>query len=136
MPKYTQLRVNITETLNGVTTNIGASSLFALTDTATARFLSELYSIPAGQQVNHGSNQSVAEFYKEFYSNKDLESFFALSGLPNASIPSANNYYIDIPNDQSDPGGEAQLDVEYIMALAPNAPTFFYSIGTTSQLIL
>lgn len=81
-------------------------------------------------QVNHGSNQSVAEFYGEFYSNSDLEQFLALSGLPNNTISTAENYYIDLPNDQAKPGGEAQLDVEYIMALAPNAPTYFYSIGT------
>lgn len=81
-------------------------------------------------KVNHGSNQSVAEFYGEFYSNSDLEKFLYLSGLPNNTISTEENYYIDLPNDQQKPGGEAQLDVEYIMALAPGAPTYFYSIGT------
>jgi len=37
-----------------------------------------------------------------------------LSGLPNASIPT-QNVYGDLPNDQTDAGGKAQLDVEYIM---------------------
>ena len=50
----------------------------------------------------------------QFYSNKDLYQFLSLSGLPNASIP-VENVYGDLVNDQSDPGGEAQLDVEYIM---------------------
>eukprot|EP01033_Poteriospumella_lacustris_P011452 gene11452-8148_t len=131
LPKYTQLRVNVSETFpDGSSKNLNASALFALTDVATASFLSDLYQIPSGMQVNHGSNQSCAEFYGEFYSNSDLEAFFALSGLPNNTISTAENYYIDLPNDQSKPGGEAQLDVEYIMALAPNAPTYFYSIGT------
>lgn len=40
--------------------------------------------------------------------------FLALSGLPNATIP-VENVYGDLANDQSNPGGEAQLDVEYIM---------------------
>lgn len=40
--------------------------------------------------------------------------FLSLSGLPNATIP-AENVYGDLANDQTDPGGEAQLDVEYIM---------------------
>jgi hypothetical protein len=40
--------------------------------------------------------------------------FLQLSGLPNATIP-VQNVYGDLPDDQSDPGGEAQLDVEYIM---------------------
>jgi tripeptidyl-peptidase-1 len=70
----------------------------------------------------------VAEFYGEFYSNSDLVEFLTLSGLPNASIP-VENVYGDLDNDQASPGGEAQLDVEYIMALAPQADTFFYSFS-------
>ena len=108
--------------------NFGSSHFFALTDVATARFLSELYNIPQGIRVSHGSNQSVAEFYSEFYSMTDLSKFFALSGLPNATIP-PENVYGNLPNNYSDPGGEAQLDVEYIMALAPGAETYFYSMS-------
>jgi len=132
---YTQLKVNMTSVYNGQTLetappsqSLGVSDYIALTDTATATFLSELYSIPKGISVQYGSNQSVAEFYGEFYSNKDLEQFFMLSGLPNATIPDSN-VYGDLANDQSSPGGEAQLDVEYIMALAPNANTYFYSFS-------
>lgn len=133
LPKYTQLKVNITATFTGSTTTIsqGVSNRFALTDVATASFLSDLYSIPKGIQVNYGSNQSVAEFYGEFYSNSDLEKFMYLSGLPNTTIP-ASNVYGTLPNDQSDPGGEAQLDVEYIMALAPKAATYFYSMNESN----
>jgi hypothetical protein len=43
--------------------------------------------------------------------------FLSLSGLPNATIP-VENVYGDLPNDQNEPGGEAQLDVEYIMVSA------------------
>ena len=42
--------------------------------------------------------------------------FLQLSGLPNATIPESN-VYGDLANDQNDPGGEAQLDVEYIMVM-------------------
>lgn len=130
LPKYAQLRVNIT--LSYPSSSAGSttlsSRLFALTDVATASFLSTLYNIPKGLRVNHGSNQSVAEFYGEFYSNNDLSSFLQLSGLPNASIPNSN-VFGDLMNNQSNPGGEAQLDVEYIMALAPGAETYFYSMG-------
>lgn len=132
LPKYTQLVVNVTARFPqsvepGKTVYYGSSHYFALTDVATAGFLSELYNIPKGLRVSHGSNQSVAEFYSEFYSNTDLSKFFALSGLPNATIPS-QNVFGDLPNNYSNPGGEAQLDVEYIMALAPGADTFFYSM--------
>ena len=34
-----------------------------------------------------------------------------------------------LPNNQSLPGGEAQLDVEYIIALAPGADLWFYSMA-------
>ena len=50
----------------------------------------------------------------KFYSNSDLAKFFELSGLPTASIP-IENVFGDLVNDESRPGGEAQLDVEYIM---------------------
>ena len=58
----------------------------------------------------------------QFYSNSDLSKFLYLTGLPTASIPEAN-FYGDSPNDQTKPGGEAQLDVEYIMV------SYFYSIS-------
>ena len=48
--------------------------------------------------------------------------------MPPASIP-LENILGDLPNDQSQPGGEAQLDVEYIVGLANGADTFFYSFS-------
>jgi hypothetical protein len=59
--------MNITASYPGSaqTQALGASNLFALTDVATAHFLSNLYSIPQGLSVSHGSNQSVVEFYGE-----------------------------------------------------------------------
>jgi len=133
LPQYTQLRANLTAGYAGQTSltanqSLGTSRYFALTDVATAQFLSTLYSIPRGLAAKHGSNQSVAEFYGEFYSNSDLAAFLTLSGLPNASIP-VDNVFGDLVNDQSSPGGEAQLDVEYMMALAPQADTYFYSFS-------
>lgn len=51
-----------------------------------------------------------------------------LSGLPSATIPVENVLYGT--NNEDKPGGEAQLDVEYLMGLAPGSPTYFYSIPT------
>ena len=66
LPKYTQLRVNLTTSFqDGASSFSAVSNLFALTDIATASFLSTLYGIPKGLSVKHGSNQSVAEFYGE-----------------------------------------------------------------------
>jgi hypothetical protein len=56
----------------------------------------------------------ILYIFLKFYSNSDLAKFFELSGLSSASIP-VENVYGDLDNDQNDPGGEAQLDVEYIM---------------------
>lgn len=135
LPKYEQLRVNGTAEFpaingsKGSTVQLGTSVLFALTDVATPSLLMDLYKMPKGLKVQHGSNQSVAEFYSEFYSNKDLAAFMYLAGLdPNASIPE-ENVLGDLPNNQKNPGGEAQLDIEYLMALAPGAKTFFYSMA-------
>jgi tripeptidyl-peptidase-1 len=130
LPKYTQLRATIEVKIGNATDNslVGQTNMFCLTDVATPEFLSKLYNMPRSLTARHGSNQSVAEFYSEFYSNSDLEVFFELTGLPNASIP-VTNVYGDLPNNQTNPGGEAQLDVEYIMALAPNATTYFYSMS-------
>lgn len=75
LPQYTQLVAAVLSSPVSTTTNftaIGKSAPFALTDVATAAFLSKLYDIPTGLIVNHGSNQSCAEFYGEFYSNSDL----------------------------------------------------------------
>lgn len=65
LPKYTQLRVNLTTSFQNGASFSAVSNLFALTDIATASFLSTLYGIPKGLSVKHGSNQSVAEFYGE-----------------------------------------------------------------------
>ena len=133
LPKYQQLRVitysHLPQQMHTDLFLVGSSHLFVCTDTATASFLSDLYNIPRGLTVRYGSNQSVAEFYGEFYSNEDLAKFLQYSGLAIADIPNATNVYGDLANDQNSPGGEAQLDVEYIMALAPGADTFFYSFG-------
>lgn len=130
LPMYIQLLANMTSTFpNDTQQVIGRSSLFVNTDVATISFLSSLYNVPAGQTVrNKESTQAVAEFYGEYYSNKDLATFFYLSGLPQAQINATTNILYGT-NDESEPGGEAQLDVEYLMGLAPGAETYFYSVS-------
>ena len=132
--KYVQLKANVTASFSGGTKRawIGTSDYAISTDVATVRFLSNLYNMPAGLSVKHNSTQAVAEWYGEYYSNADLAAFLSLSGLPPATISDDNVFLSNssVPNDQSDPGGEAQLDVEYIMGLAPGAVTSFYSIDS------
>ncbi len=90
------------------------------------------------------SFQSVAEFLDQYYSPDDLEMFFKFMGLPNQPVNVIG------PNDPSNPGeglctfalpvhfnthpsnfpigGEASLDIQYIMGLAPNVSTTFWSL--------
>ncbi len=37
------------------------------------------------------------------------------------------------PNDQTNPGGEADLDIQWIMAMAPGVATTFWSIPASSS---
>jgi hypothetical protein len=130
VPKYVHLDFEVLYEFPGSSNkmSLGTSNQLALTDIATVHLLSDLYKIPSGIKVRHGSNQSVAEFYGEFYSNSDLLKFLKLSGLPATTIPNSN-VKGDLPNRQKQPGGEAQLDVEYITAIAPGAETYFYSFS-------
>lgn len=92
LPKYVQLRVavhavyspgensNASSSSTASSTHsleqfLGASLLFALTDVATPAFLSALYGMPPGLSVQHGSNQSVAEFYGEVADYHHLPSY-------------------------------------------------------------
>jgi hypothetical protein len=116
--------------INNVTQH-GQSSLFVLTDVATVGMLATMYNIPSGLTVRHGSNQSVAEFYGQFYSNSDLKEFLSLTGLREDALP-LKNILGDNGNDEKKPGGEGQLDIEYLMALAPGADTYYYSFSDLS----
>ena len=55
--------------------------------------------------------------------------FLSLTGLKNVSLPQTTAVLGDNGNNQGKPGGEGQLDLEYMMALAPGADTFYYSFS-------
>lgn len=84
--KYHKLKAEIAGVFSdGSSVDYGTSNTFVLTDVATPKFLYDLYNIPYGTKVQHGADMAVAEFYGEFYSNKDLAKFFELSGMPVSS---------------------------------------------------
>jgi len=67
---------------------------------------------------------AVAEFQEQYYSPKDLVTFY------NKYVPeSTNNTVFKVigTNTASDPGIEAELDIQYIMGVAPNIDSYFYS---------
>lgn len=76
-----------------------------------------------------GNSQCVVEFEQQYYAESDLQQFFKVMGLP---IPQTPVQVIG-PNDQNNDGGEAELDIQWIMAMAPNVPTVFWSIYANSS---
>jgi len=87
------------------------------------------YSIPAGTRVVNTAKvtQCVVEFEQQYYNATDLDKFFLNYGLP-----------MDTPVTVIGPnpgpgGGEANLDIQYIMGVAVGAPTTFWSIYANSS---
>jgi len=69
--------------------------------------------------------QSVNQFLQQYYSPQDLAQFFKKFGLPENKVANVVG-----PNKPGDPGLEASLDIEYIMGVAVNVPTWFvYTAG-------
>lgn len=101
-----------------------ASSNFFPQPYVTPDFLAELYNIPAGITTRNANNiQSVAEFLDQFYSPDDLTRFFYAMGVNNGPVAKLIG-----PNNVSLPGTEAQLDIQYLMGVARNASTWFWSV--------
>jgi len=73
-----------------------------------------------------GANtQSVAEFEAQYYSPSDLDIYFERYDVKTSAKVKVAGSGI---NNASEPGGEAQLDIQLIMGLAPNVPTYFWTI--------
>mmetsp|Transcript_171621 Transcript_171621/g.550080 ORF Transcript_171621/g.550080 Transcript_171621/m.550080 type:complete len:819 (+) Transcript_171621:70-2526(+) len=109
-------------------------SVFLLPYTTPA-MLSKFYGIPMGEPVRNPRNIiSVAEFGGQYYNPKDLEAFFKLMGVRSWDGEGRTQPQLigpDKPVAGSVFGGEAQLDLQYIMALAPNVSTWFWSVPGT-----
>jgi len=93
----------------------------------TPDILANYYQMPVGFMAKNPLNsQSVAEFLEQYYSPEDLSYFFHLMGIFNGTG------LVDIigPNNDTLPGGEASLDIQYMMGLTPNIRTVFWSLGT------
>jgi len=92
--------------------------------------LFQYYNIATPKVSNQGATQSVYESLQQSYDPKDVQAFmtgFGLSYSPMVKVIGPNN-----PSDCSnnpDNCVEAELDVEYIQALAQNSPTTYWSIS-------
>jgi len=97
--------------------------------------LSKTYGVPLNKPITHPRNAiSVVEFLGQYYNPEDLETFFQLMGVMSWKTPGRTNPVLlgrDLPIAGSVLGGEAQLDLQYIMALAANVSTWFWSVPGT-----
>lgn len=89
----------------------------------TPSFLRKLYKVGDATGMASNNNQSVAQFLGQYYSPSDLQTFFkSFSPSEVGKTPSEFG-----PNDSSNPGMEASLDIQYIMSVGTNVPTTFWS---------
>jgi tripeptidyl-peptidase-1 len=94
----------------------------ALQDSITPSTVRQVFNIPADVTGKAPGNlQATASFLEEYYSPHDLAGFQSSFGLKNEPVAKVIG-----PNDESNPGFEAQLDIEYIMGLG-GVPTWFIS---------
>eukprot|EP01114_Cavostelium_apophysatum_P020191 TRINITY_DN6700_c0_g1_i1.p1 TRINITY_DN6700_c0_g1~~TRINITY_DN6700_c0_g1_i1.p1 ORF type:complete len:755 (-),score=176.12 TRINITY_DN6700_c0_g1_i1:27-2291(-) len=97
---------------------------FWVTEYVTPQYIQRLYGVPAGTVVKSSrTSQSVAQFLGQYYSPTDLASFYELMSIPPSEINVVG------PNNASNPGGEATLDIQFITGVAPLAATTFWSTG-------
>lgn len=91
---------------------------------ATPAAIRAMYSIPDASANKSGNNsQAVVEFLGQSYSEADLQAYLAQYGTPGSISRIVG------PNNSSDPGAEATLDVEVILGLAAGAATEFWSFA-------
>ena len=82
------------------------------------------YNITGWTAKSSSNSQAVAEFQAQFYSQTDLTTFFQ-KFVPNSKADTV--YKVVGPNNPARPGDEASLDIQYLMGVAPNVSTWFYS---------
>jgi len=71
---------------------------------------------------------AVTAFLDEYFSESDLELFWE----EYSPLTSGTEVSVSGPNDESDPGGEASLDIQYASAMATGVPISFWSFPGTS----
>eukprot|EP00026_Physarum_polycephalum_P003767 Phypoly_transcript_03781.p1 GENE.Phypoly_transcript_03781~~Phypoly_transcript_03781.p1 ORF type:complete len:566 (+),score=94.40 Phypoly_transcript_03781:39-1700(+) len=96
----------------------------------TPEAIKSYYNIPTNQKVlSSNVTQAVGEFEQQYYDEADLLFFFKEMGLPYDTPVTVVG-----PNNQSNPGIEANLDIQYIMGIGVGAPTTFWSIFANSSI--
>eukprot|EP00455_Lapot_gusevi_P009575 TRINITY_DN1428_c0_g1_i3.p1 TRINITY_DN1428_c0_g1~~TRINITY_DN1428_c0_g1_i3.p1 ORF type:complete len:545 (-),score=221.21 TRINITY_DN1428_c0_g1_i3:160-1794(-) len=100
-----------------------AKVLSAPQDSVTPSFLRSLYNV--GDYRSKSANNSLATcgFLEQYIALSDLKQFFQQFDPASANlVPTVFG-----PNDETNPGTEASLDIQYVMSVGANTPTTFWS---------
>lgn len=93
--------------------------------TVDPNVIKRVFNISAAAGKSASNSQSVAQFLEQYYTPSDLTLFQQTYNLPVQAPVKVVGH-----NDASNPGVEAELDIEYIMGVATNVPTWFvYTAG-------
>ncbi|EFA80244.1 hypothetical protein PPL_07069 [Heterostelium album PN500] len=140
LENYLPLNLSLTTLYNDSTTSSPYYTTTYLGQFLTPQVIQERYQMPflTGSFSNNTSvspdwsinSQSVAEFLEQYYSDADLVQFFKMVGIDSRL---SQRVTVIGPNDQSNPGGEASLDIQYLMGLAAGYNTTFWSVGNLTN---
>jgi len=88
--------------------------------------LRTLYNVGSYKSTSSNNSMAATGYLEQYISTTDLQSFFSQFDSPN----SGRNPTIVGPNDSTNPGVEASLDIQYIMSMGNGVPaTFWYTPG-------
>jgi subtilase family serine protease len=94
---------------------------FAATQLTTPEKLRALYKVPNPVGTHPANSQAVVSFEEQYWSMSDLQRFFEATGT-RPIVPTVIGY-----NDDSNPGGEASLDIQWIAGVGQGVPTVTWS---------
>jgi hypothetical protein len=123
VPPFARSSLNTTS----VFANGAASDTYVLpTDWATTQLttpakLRKLYNVPNNVGTNAANSQAVVSFEEQYWSSADLGLFFEATGTQPV-VPTVVGY-----NDETQPGGEASLDIQWIAGVGQGVPTTTWS---------
>lgn len=92
----------------------------------TPTTLERIYGLPNAAIKDPRNVVCVVEFLEQYFNEDDLNLFFQETGVTPLKDPIILGHNDQLEGEIS--GGEAQLDIQYLMSLAPNATTWFWSV--------
>ncbi|EGG15060.1 hypothetical protein DFA_09883 [Cavenderia fasciculata] len=132
LQNYVPLNLTFTTGYTGGQSSTPFSLTTYLGQFLTPQFIQQLYDMPAleGSYPPNApvspNTVAVAEFLEQYYAPADLEQFFNMVGLDPRIADRVN---VIGPNNITNPGGEASLDIQWLLGLAPGYNTTFWSLA-------